>query len=511
MKGYKWPAGLDKGNLFASWQDVWYPSLIGFAFKHLEISLVMSNIYLAIQRISAIFVLIFCLAVSTTYAQTGADLFPIYPCIQKNVAFWEKIYSDYPTSTGLIHDSRDLDIVYEVITFDTDEDGRPIANEPALKDTKEKYRNLLIELANGRPAVSSEEERVLALFGGHPQPERLLEAAENIRFQRGQTDRFLTGVIRSGAYIDRIKEIFRARGLPEELAFLPHVESSFDTSAYSKCGAAGIWQFTRGTGRRYLTIDSILDERLDPIRSSEAAAGYLEGSFAALESWPLAITSYNHGINGMKRAKELLGDYETILQQYDGKLFGFASRNFYAEFLAALKVAKNYEHYFGPQILASPPSYQEIELPGYMSATDLVGYFRITEDLFRTYNPGLGEQVIMGRKYIPKGYRVRLPMGLNRTTADIPLALLHDQQKTPQISRALKSNVSKGDPKIILASLSPSNDLTKGNSRNSNQGTAKSSDHGKGKKTVKKAKKVGAQKKKTPAAHKGHRLTIAHQ
>lgn len=475
----------------------------------------MSNSYLAIQRMLAISILFFCLAVSTTYAQTGADLFPIYPCIQKNVAFWEKIYSEYPTSTGLIHDSRNLDIVYEVITFETDEDGRPIPNESAVKDTKEKYRNLMIELANGRPAASSEEERILALFGGHPEPERLLEAADNIRFQRGQTDRFLTGVIRSGAYIDRIKEIFRARGLPEELAFLPHVESSFDTSAYSKCGAAGIWQFTRSTGRRYLTINNVLDERLDPIRSSEAAAGYLKGSFTALESWPIAITSYNHGINGMKRAKELFNDYETIFQQYDGKLFGFASRNFYAEFLAALKVAKNHEHFFGPQILASPLSYQEMKLPAYMSTTDLVGYFRISEDLFRTYNSGLGEQVLMGRKYIPKGYMVRLPMGLDQTTADIPSALLHDQQKTPPISRALKHNVPKGHvqvPKNILAAQSPSNDLTRENFRNSKQGTVKSSNHGKGKKTVKKTKKVGAKKKKKiPAGQKKHRLTIAHQ
>ena len=90
-------------------------------------------------------------------------------------------------------------------------------------------------------------------------------------------------------------------GLPTELAALPHVESSFNTYAYSKVGAAGMWQFMRGTGRRFLRIDAAVDERLDPYRSTEAAASFLEQNYIVLGSWPLALTAYNHGAGGMKR------------------------------------------------------------------------------------------------------------------------------------------------------------------------------------------------------------------
>ena len=73
-------------------------------------------------------------------------------------------------------------------------------------------------------------------------------AADNVRSQTGQKERFLTGVIVSGMYMNDMKKIFRSHQLPEELAYLPHVESSFNTRAYSKFGAAGIWQFMRATG-----------------------------------------------------------------------------------------------------------------------------------------------------------------------------------------------------------------------------------------------------------------------
>ena len=104
--------------------------------------------------------------------------------------------------------------------------------------------------------------------------------------------------------MQEIKRLFRAYNLPEELAYLPHVESSFNFKAYSKYGAAGIWQFTRETGKRYLTIDHTRDERLDPILAAHAAAKYLKNSYDALNNWPLALTSYNYGLSGMLRAVE---------------------------------------------------------------------------------------------------------------------------------------------------------------------------------------------------------------
>ena len=155
--------------------------------------------------------------------------------------------------------------------------------------------------------------------------------------------------MRSGAWREHIAATFTKMGLPRELAALPHVESSFNTYAYSKVGAAGMWQFMRGTGRRFLRIDAAVDERLDPYRSTEAAASFLEQNYIVLGSWPLALTAYNHGPGGMKRAQEQLGtsDIVTIVRKYNSRSFGFASRNFYVAFLAALEIDSDPDKFFG--------------------------------------------------------------------------------------------------------------------------------------------------------------------
>lgn len=110
--------------------------------------------------------------------------------------------------------------------------------------------------------------------------------------------------------------------------------------ARSKAGAVGLWQFIKATGKRYLTITRRRDDRRDPIRATEAAARLLKHNYEALGSWPLAITAYNHGKEGMLAARVAVGSsaIEDIISGYTGPRFGFASRNFYAEFLAALEV-----------------------------------------------------------------------------------------------------------------------------------------------------------------------------
>jgi membrane-bound lytic murein transglycosylase D len=118
-----------------------------------------------------------------------------------------------------------------------------------------------------------------------------------------------------------------------------------------------VWQFTSGTGRSYLRISSKVDERLDPVKSSEAAARLLRDNYAALGEWPLAITAYNHGRGGMLQAQKLYGsDLPAIIDAYRGPVFGYASMNFYSEFLAAVQVYENYPQYFGELALERPNS-----------------------------------------------------------------------------------------------------------------------------------------------------------
>ena len=137
-------------------------------------------------------------------------------------------------------------------------------------------------------------------------------------------------------------------GLPRELAALPHVESSFDPTAYSKVGAAGLWQFMPGTGRRFLRVNDAVDERLDPYRATEAAAQLLDYNYRLLGNWPLALTAYNHGAKACV-APRLHGHlrHRHHRAQYPSPSFGFASRNFYVSFLAALEIDRNPEKYFG--------------------------------------------------------------------------------------------------------------------------------------------------------------------
>ena len=125
-------------------------------------------------------------------------------------------------------------------------------------------------------------------------------------------------------------------GVPTELAALPHVESSYNPAARSHVGASGIWQFTRSTGRRFMRVDHVLDERNDPFRATEAAAKLLAYNYSIAGNWPMAITAYNHGLAGARRAMRRHGDtaYTDILRRYNGRAFGFASRNFYVAFFS---------------------------------------------------------------------------------------------------------------------------------------------------------------------------------
>jgi len=146
--------------------------------------------------------------------------------------------------------------------------------------------------------------------------------------------------------------VLRENDLPLELAYLPHVESSFDVEAESHAGAIGLWQLMPETAKQLdLRVDAKVDERKQPYKATVAAATYLRAAYDQLQSWPLAITSYNYGINGTRRAMDSIGSntLHDLLEFHSSPLFGFASRNFYAQFLAALHVAQNEDYYF-PEI-----------------------------------------------------------------------------------------------------------------------------------------------------------------
>jgi membrane-bound lytic murein transglycosylase D len=200
-------------------------------------------------------------------------------------------------------------------------------------------------------------------------------------------------------------------GLPPELAALPHVESSFTPTAYSKVGASGLWQFMRSTGRLYMRVDDIVDERLDPFRSTEAAARLLLSNYRLLGSWPLAITAYNHGPGGMRRARQVMGtdDFAVIARNYRSRTFGFASRNFYPSFLAALTIDQDPQRYFPGVTRAPELRFHEVSMPGYADVSRLEKALDVPMGQLRELNPALRPAVWSGERLIPRGYRLRLP------------------------------------------------------------------------------------------------------
>lgn len=386
----------------------------------------------------------FLAAPTCSFASKQADPFPTYPSHQSNVDFWKKVYSVYSTSQVILHDRRDLDLIYQVVQLkDTGTAGAGRYNEDKVKQAKKKVEQLLRALATGKAPTSDEEKRLHALFLDKGSRRLLKDAHLNVRMQLGQKDRFRNGVIRSGAYLDEIKRIFIGYGLPEDLAYLPHVESSFNYEAYSKFGAAGIWQFTRGTGKRFMTIDYTVDERRDPIRATHAAAKLLKENYDVLGNWPMAITAYNHGTNGMLRAKKSKGDYESVFNDYDGPYFGFASRNFYSEFLAAREIAKSYSRYFGDLELAEPVRRHTLTMPGYVPIQELARLYEVDEETLRQYNPSLREPVFKGQKYVPKGFLLHLPersASAPLYAAEIPASMVKSRQKPSRFYR-----VKRGD------------------------------------------------------------------
>lgn len=323
------------------------------------------------------------------------------PGLQNKVEFWKKIYSEYSTHHALVHDTKNLDIVYEVVYLGKKALSRR-ARERKLEKVKKKYRTILRKIAKSKNKnrLKGTEKRVFNLV-----KKDFYKASRNIRAQLGQKDRFRKGIERSGLYLNKIKKILKSYNLPEELSVLPHVESSFQIGAYSSAGAAGIWQFTRGTGRLFMRVGYDVDERRDPILATHGAAKLLKKNYEGVQSWPLAITAYNHGLQGMKRAKKKFGkNIVRIVDRYKSRTFGFASKNFYAEFLAALHVVKNKNKYFPNLVINKPIDIVSFRLPHYIDINTAMKYFDMSnEDIAKT-NPALRRPVLNGEKRIPKGF-----------------------------------------------------------------------------------------------------------
>lgn len=381
-------------------------------------------------------------------AALGNDdaLFPQPAELDRDVNFWLSIFTDYTTREGVLHDTRNLAVVYEKVSLPENASRRQ--RQRISDQRRQSYKKILQTLASGkRDNLSAEEQRVLELWPADVTNKELSAAVGSIRFQLGLSDRFQEGLRRAGRYRDHVNSEFTRLGVPLALAALPHVESSYNTDARSHVGASGIWQFTRGTGRRFMQVDHVLDERNDPFLATTAAGKLLAYNHSIAGNWPMAITAYNHGLAGVRRAMRQFGDtnYADILRNYKGRTFGFASRNFYVAFLAAREVDQNPDKYFPGLIPYSAVDYATYELDAYVPADDLAAALEVRERDIARHNPALQATIWQGSKYVPANYTIRMPKSLvNGSLPDLIAGMPEDALFGEQLPD-LFHRVARGD------------------------------------------------------------------
>jgi len=168
-------------------------------------------------------------------------------------------------------------------------------------------------------------------------------------------ERFALWLSRSGKYLDLMKGILKEQNVPEEIVFLPLIESGFNPYAYSPARAAGYWQFIASTAKRYgLKIDWWRDERRDPEKSTVAAANYLKDLYEMFGSWNLAMAAYNAGEGKIMRAlnKSNTDDYWSLLKtQYIKN----ETKNYVPKFIAASMIANSPQMYGFDNFEYHPP------------------------------------------------------------------------------------------------------------------------------------------------------------
>jgi membrane-bound lytic murein transglycosylase D len=220
-------------------------------------------------------------------------------------------------------------------------------------------------------------------------------------------ERFGMWISRSGRYLPMIQRIFRERGLPEELAYTAMIESGFSPRAVSRVGAKGMWQFMEATGRRYgLTINRWLDERLDPVRSTMAAAEYLGDLYGIFGHWFLAQAGYNAGEARVGRAiqRARTSDFWALTQT---RHLPDETKNFVPQILAAAVITQAPTRYGFDVALEAPLVYDEVITRRPLDFDTIAGLAKVSVDEIRDLNPAL-----LARITPPFGsYTLRLPPG----------------------------------------------------------------------------------------------------
>jgi membrane-bound lytic murein transglycosylase D len=380
--------------------------------------------------------------------------FKISKGLKNRVSFWFDVYSQYDSNHRIIHHATYPWIIYKIVDVSPIINAkvpsrRWMRNEKADKFVKNESTNIKLALltlsrkglGGSFSKLNEYEKIVMEALEGLPgsKKEKIKFASNNVRVQTGQKNFFKDGLEVSPKYLPAMEEIFKRNKVPVELTRIPFVESSFNKNAVSKVGASGMWQFMDYTGRKFMIVNNHIDERHSPFKAAEAAAKLFKENHMILhKSWPLAITAWNHGPTGIRKAmKEAhTRDLSEIIQNYRSKQFDFASSNFYSEFLAALYTERYKEHIFKDLNPEKQIQIHVVKLSRGISAKELLRVSGLSKDQFIMFNPDL-KKAVDGNAPIPPGFRLML-----NDSARIVLKSLLTQEGRVTKSKMGRINVS---------------------------------------------------------------------
>jgi len=352
-----------------------------------------------------------------------------FPCQQEiigRVQFWVDVFSKWSNDQIVLHDKNRPERVYAVIKTKascTDKRSKRAVDRHRKRVAKD-LRELATRVDRGETVYSDEEQHYLKMFPSRS-ASRIRKSADSIRCQQGNKTRFASALARFEQYRPLVERTLAKEGIPDDIKYLPFVESAYNPEAYSRVGAAGLWQIMPKTARSLgLSLNATIDERLDPAAATKAAAIYLSRSRKTLTAEarkqglsvndaklnPFVITSYNYGVSGMRRAVRSHGlNFIDVLYKYKSRSFRTAVRNFYASFLAARHVAKNPDQYFDN--IEARPLYQHkrVRLQHATSLDRIERVFGLSEDVLKPLNPALTRFIWHRWRFIPAGYQLRLP------------------------------------------------------------------------------------------------------
>lgn len=227
-------------------------------------------------------------------------------------------------------------------------------------------------------------------------------------FQNRGRRSFSIWLARSGKFIPNMKVILQQRGMPTDLVYLAMIESGFNVKARSHAAAVGPWQFIKPTATRYgLRVDSWVDERMDPTKSTEAAANYLSDLYAMFQNWELAAAGYNCGEDRVQNAidKYQINDFWQISEFTLPK----ETKNYVPKLMAALIIAKDPAKYgFVGISYHEPVPFETVRVAPQKSLSEIARVIGVSPTTLKELNPALlHDATPPGNPYpihVPPGY-----------------------------------------------------------------------------------------------------------